>query len=107
VQFNANTLQAGGGSGLGLFIGKSIVEQHGGTMRVSSEGLGIGATFVIELPLFRVEGLPVTPLLLDPLSPIASEKGPDRAGGDDESMPTRTPSAPSYLLVVDGEDLLG
>ncbi|KAJ1406156.1 hypothetical protein B484DRAFT_404234, partial [Ochromonadaceae sp. CCMP2298] len=45
VQFNANTLQAGGGSGLGLFIGKGIAEQHGGTMQVSSEGLGKGATF--------------------------------------------------------------
>jgi len=65
VQFNANTLQAGGGSGLGLFIGKGIAEQHGGTMRVSSEGLGKGATFVIELPLFEVQGLPV---LQDPLS---------------------------------------
>jgi signal transduction histidine kinase len=66
VQFNANTLQAGGGSGLGLFIGKGIVEQHGGTLRVSSEGLGLGATFVIELPVFVFEGLPP---LQDQLSP--------------------------------------
>ncbi len=52
VQFNANELQAGQGSGLGLFISKGIVEQHGGALSVSSEGVGKGATFCVELPLF-------------------------------------------------------
>jgi CheY-like chemotaxis protein len=55
VQFNANQLQAGGGSGLGLFISKGMVEAHGGTLTVGSEGLGKGATFSMELPLFRFE----------------------------------------------------
>lgn len=53
VQFDANKLQAGGGSGLGLCITKEIVEQHRGTISVYSEGPGKGALFVIELPLFR------------------------------------------------------
>ena len=52
VQFNANELQAGKGSGLGLFISKGIVEQHGGTLTVSSDGLDHGTTFTVELPLF-------------------------------------------------------
>jgi len=52
VQFNANELQAGQGSGLGLFISKGIVEQHGGRLTVASEGLGKGVTFTVELPLF-------------------------------------------------------
>jgi CheY-like chemotaxis protein len=55
VQFNANELQAGQGSGLGLFISKGIVEQHGGRLLVESEGLGKGVTFTVELPLFRGE----------------------------------------------------
>ena len=52
VQFNANELQAGKGSGLGLFITKGIVEQHGGTLTVSSDGRDHGSTFTVELPLF-------------------------------------------------------
>eukprot|EP01032_Pedospumella_encystans_P039155 gene39155-biopygen1631 len=53
VQFNADELQAGKGSGLGLFITKGIVEQHGGTLTVTSAGLDHGTSFVIELPLFH------------------------------------------------------
>jgi CheY-like chemotaxis protein len=54
VQFNANELQAGKGSGLGLFITKGIVEQHGGKLTVTSAGIGAGTTFTVELPLFRL-----------------------------------------------------
>ena len=39
------------GLGLGLAIGKATIEMHGGTIRAGSEGLGKGATFVIELPV--------------------------------------------------------
>jgi hypothetical protein len=107
VQFNANTLQAGGGSGLGLFIGKGIVEQHGGTMRVSSEGLGRGATFVIELPLFEVEGLPVQELT--PRAAVRIFDEADADDTDDEDVKEILPFTPlplpvvKYLLVVDGE----
>lgn len=52
VQFNANKHQKGGGSGLGLFIAKGIVDQHNGTLTVDSEGLGKGSTFICKLPLY-------------------------------------------------------
>ncbi|KAG7354502.1 histidine kinase, DNA gyrase B-, and HSP90-like ATPase [Nitzschia inconspicua] len=52
VQFDANKLQHGGGSGLGLNIAKGIVELHNGTIEAQSEGLGQGTTFIIELPLY-------------------------------------------------------
>jgi len=42
------------GLGLGLFISRSIVESHGGSIRVESGPSG-GATFVVELPLGNPE----------------------------------------------------
>jgi signal transduction histidine kinase len=50
-QFNANELQGGGGSGLGLWISKQIAELHGGRMYFKSDGVGTGTTFTMELPL--------------------------------------------------------
>jgi len=38
------------GTGLGLFIVRSIVKQHGGRVFAQSEGEGKGATFTMELP---------------------------------------------------------
>lgn len=38
------------GTGLGLFIVRSIVKKHGGTVRADSRGEGRGSTFVVQLP---------------------------------------------------------
>ncbi|MES2569706.1 MAG: ATP-binding protein, partial [Verrucomicrobiota bacterium] len=40
-----------GGLGLGLALARQLVEAHEGTIRAASEGRGLGATFVIQLPL--------------------------------------------------------
>ena len=40
-----------GGTGLGLAITRAIVEAHGGTIAVASDGLGQGVTVAIRLPL--------------------------------------------------------
>ncbi len=39
------------GTGLGLFIVKSIIERHGGRVSAQSRGIGTGSTFLIQLPL--------------------------------------------------------
>lgn len=38
------------GTGLGLYIVRSVVEQHGGRVFAESAGLGQGSTFTIQLP---------------------------------------------------------
>jgi PAS domain S-box-containing protein len=43
-----------GGLGLGLSLVRQLVELHGGTVQVSSEGEGQGATFTIQLPMTPV-----------------------------------------------------
>ena len=41
----------GEGLGIGLWLSKSIVELHGGTIEAFSEGLGHGCTIVVRLPV--------------------------------------------------------
>ena len=53
-QADATTSRAFGGLGLGLSIVRQLVELHGGTVRVDSEGEGLGATFTISLPLMEL-----------------------------------------------------
>ena len=57
VQFNARELQHGGGSGLGLWISKGIIEKHNGTLSARSEGLGRGTTFELTIPLHRARNV--------------------------------------------------
>lgn len=47
------------GTGLGLFISKSIVEAHGGKIWRENNSYGKGATFTFNLPVgpYRLEGL--------------------------------------------------
>jgi signal transduction histidine kinase len=45
------TKEVGKGTGLGLAICQSIVEQHGGTVRIESPGIGRGTMATVRLPL--------------------------------------------------------
>jgi len=63
TQFNKNDLQGGGGSGLGLWISRRIVNMHNGKMGFFSKGAGFGSTFYFELPLYspHAAGINISP----------------------------------------------
>ena len=47
-----------GGLGLGLSIVRHLVELHGGSVRVDSDGAGKGATFTVRLPMLIEDHAP-------------------------------------------------
>jgi PAS domain S-box-containing protein len=50
-QADSSSTRRQGGLGLGLAIVRHLIELHGGRVHAYSEGVGKGATFVVELPL--------------------------------------------------------
>ncbi len=57
-QADSKTTRQFGGLGLGLAIARQLAELHGGTIAVTSPGEGLGATFTVQLPLYRSPSLP-------------------------------------------------
>ncbi|MFW6158290.1 MAG: sensor histidine kinase, partial [Planctomycetota bacterium] len=63
-----------GGSGIGLFLCRNIVKDHGGRLLVSSRP-GEGSTFLVILPGARAEEQP------EDLSPAEALAGPEEDSG--------------------------
>jgi CheY-like chemotaxis protein/two-component sensor histidine kinase len=78
-----------GGLGVGLTVVERLVDIHGGTVRVSSEGLGLGTEFSVVLPL---------------RSPFAPATEPATGGAVTDGRPDGKPGARRVLLVDDHAD---
>jgi signal transduction histidine kinase/ActR/RegA family two-component response regulator len=70
-----------GGLGIGLTIVRRLTEMHGGTVEVSSDGLGLGATFTVTLPIRATR--PATDALPD-TTRVASLSGANVLVVDDD-----------------------
>ena len=69
-QADASITRTHGGLGLGLSIVHQLVELHGGSVSVLSEGEGKGATFTITLPFVGV----ISQKEVEPVHPTQSEE---------------------------------
>ncbi|MBD2296284.1 response regulator [Anabaena sphaerica FACHB-251] len=54
-QADSATTRKFGGLGLGLAIVRHLVELHGGTVQAESKGEGLGATFILRLPVMPTQ----------------------------------------------------
>jgi PAS domain S-box-containing protein len=54
TQIDPTSTRKHGGLGLGLAIVKKLVELHGGDVHAASQGIGLGSTFTVTLPLAAV-----------------------------------------------------
>jgi len=94
-QHDASTARKTGGLGLGLAIVRHLVELHGGSVAVASEGLGKGSLLSVRLPIndaFRREAPP-------PLS----ERSPAPSAGAQPVRANPRSLEGLFVLVVDDD----
>jgi signal transduction histidine kinase/ActR/RegA family two-component response regulator len=58
TQAEATLGRSQGGLGIGLTLVRTLIEMHGGSVEVRSDGIGKGSEFVVRLPLLAANALP-------------------------------------------------
>jgi two-component system CheB/CheR fusion protein len=75
VQVEQSLDRCTGGLGIGLTLVKQIAEMHGGSVRMHSDGLGMGSTFILRLPLTEPAELPaVSAAQMTTSVPVSSDR---------------------------------
>jgi PAS domain S-box-containing protein len=85
TQVDRSLERSQGGLGIGLTLVQSLVEMHGGTVKVHSDGPGKGSEFVVRLPL----------------ATQAEDRGAQGTTGD---RPAAAPAKCRILVVDDNQD---
>jgi PAS domain S-box-containing protein len=68
MQVDRNVHRSKGGLGIGLTLVKRLIEMHGGSIEVRSEGPGRGSEFIVRLPTVPL-GMPV---IQEPPNPVTA-----------------------------------
>jgi PAS domain S-box-containing protein len=104
-QADSSSTRRHGGLGLGLAIVRALVERHGGTVLAESPGVGQGATFTVDLPLFartRADVVDGEPAARDGDAPLPALRGLQVLVVDDDADSN---DAVSALLAARGADV--
>lgn len=75
-QADSSSTRMHGGLGLGLSIVQNLVELHGGSIEVRSDGDGRGSSFTMRLPLSQSAAAPPVESAHGPLQEISASNGP-------------------------------
>jgi PAS domain S-box-containing protein len=89
------------GTGLGLSVSYSIIERHGGSIRVETE-VGFGTTFLIDLPASQAQSTPVAPAASVPDSPSLSILVIDDEPSVRETLADMLGSMNHHVTLADG-----
>jgi PAS domain S-box-containing protein len=101
-QFDKSPANGDVGLGVGLALSRDLINRHGGTLTVESDGLGRGSEFKIWLPAsmrvsIEAQSKPVTSDSARQTSETVSDLKSDRAQAKGDSSPT-------VLVVDDNQD---
>jgi signal transduction histidine kinase len=104
-QADASMSRPHGGLGIGLSIVRSLIELHGGTIAVESEGAGKGATVRVELPLIDAARPSAESRVrtMQAVAPAASDEPPAGTESAAATASTHGPLAWRRILLLEDE----
>jgi signal transduction histidine kinase len=107
-QSDTSSTRPHGGLGIGLSIAKHLVELHGGRIEGRSEGKGLGATFVVRLPVSPLVSSTIGVKKVAARRPLSDRPPPPRVAANAQEARHVLESYDPHVIISDvglpGED---